>query len=103
MSPLHVAAAAGGCFYSPSDRCSAGEQLDENDICVCMTNYAPVKRDITVITPASSSELVPIDHCEPCAANQVVSNGACVCGSGLRARAERVCPQQPRHAMHLRR
>ena len=73
---------AGGCLYSPSDRCSAGEQLDDDDICVCLPNYVPVKRDITVIMPASSTELTPIDHCEPCAANQAVVNGACVCQSG---------------------
>ena len=84
-SALVVAAcllAAGGCLYNPKDRCSAGEQLDDDDICVCMPNYVPVKRDITEIMPASSTELVPIDHCEPCAANQVVVNGACACQSG---------------------
>src|SRR5581483_12468002 len=67
--------AAGGCLYNPNDRCSAGEQLDDDDLCVCLPNYVPIKRDITVIMPASSSELIPIDHCEPCAENQVVTNG----------------------------
>lgn len=89
-SALFVAAcllAAGGCLYNPKDRCSAGEQLDEDDICVCMPNYVPVKRDITVIMPATPTELTPIDHCEPCAANQVVVNGACACQSGYFAGA----------------
>jgi len=72
----------GGCFYNPNDRCSAGQQLNPDDLCVCLPNYVPVKRDITVIMPASSSELLPIDHCEPCAENQVATNGACVCRSG---------------------
>jgi hypothetical protein len=74
--------AAVGCLYNPSDRCSAGEQLDENDLCVCMPNYVPVKRDVTVIAPASPNEVFPVDHCEPCGANQVVTNGACACASG---------------------
>jgi hypothetical protein len=75
-------AAIGGCLYDARARCSAGEQLDENDICVCLPNYVPVARAITVITPASASEHLPIDHCAPCGDNQVATNGACVCRSG---------------------
>ncbi len=75
-------AAAASCLYDPKDRCSAGEQLDENDVCVCLPDYVPVKRDITVIAPATTTEQVPTAYCVPCGENQVVSNETCVCKSG---------------------
>jgi hypothetical protein len=76
-----LAAVAVSCLYDPHNRCSAGEQLDENDVCVCLPDHVPIKRDITIVTP-TVGERVPTAYCAPCGDNQVVSNETCVCRSG---------------------
>ena len=78
---VHLTAVAAGCLYDPNDRCSPGEQLDPNDVCVCLPGYVPIKRDITIVTP-TPGEHVPVAYCAPCGENQVVSGEVCVCRSG---------------------
>jgi hypothetical protein len=82
-----LAALAAGCLYDPNDRCSAGQQLDVNDVCVCLPDHVSVKRDITIVVPAIPGEHIPAAYCAPCGENQVVSNDVCVCSPGYVAGA----------------
>lgn len=74
-----------GCLYDGAQRCGPGEVLNATalEVCVCAPGTVPVYRDITVLVPASPTELQPFSSCVPCGANEAISGDKCVCAAGF--------------------
>ena len=72
-----------GCLYKEGERCGPGAVLDTAEDCVCAPGHVPVYRNITVLSPASPTQVKPFSSCMPCGEHQLVSGDKCVCEAGF--------------------
>lgn len=70
---------ASACLYDPDDRCSDGEILDAELVCVCAEGFGARYRSEVVVLTSEPEEPRPRDGCRACLATEVLDDEADIC------------------------
>jgi hypothetical protein len=78
-----VSALSSACLYDADARCSPGEILNQDQMCVCADNHVPLSRDIKVVVASDPTAATLRAGCEACGENEIAQGEACVCVDGF--------------------